>query len=210
MDITNINKGQIILSYEGTNVLLDFSGKVMVNATEMSKRYNKQPAHFLRMEQTQDFINELVKRYNLSYNGNDSSNSHYAISHSEIVKTVNGGKDRGTWMERKLALKFAGWLSPAFEVWLFEQLENLLFQEVEIHNSYFDKKRPLVQRRKELLADIKVVDSIIASTDHYKERQSLKNELRLVNDKLNALEEQNFGQTALFLDFSIEEGGQNG
>ena len=190
------SNGQIILSYEGTEILFDLSGKVMINATNISKHYNKQPAHFLRMEQTQDFINELSK--------------HYAISHSEIVKVINGGNEKGTWMERKLALKFAGWLSPAFEVWLYEQIENILFKQIETNNSYFDKKRPLIQKRKELISQIKVVDSILAGTDEYKERQNLKNELRLVNVKLNTLEEHNFGQQALFLEFQLEqEGGFN-
>lgn len=32
-------------------------------------------------------------------------------------------------MYRTLAIKFAAWLSPAFEVWIYETIENLLFSE---------------------------------------------------------------------------------
>jgi len=32
----------------------------------------------------------------------------------------------GTWMNQKLALKFAGWLSPEFELWVYDRIEELL------------------------------------------------------------------------------------
>lgn len=33
---------------------------------------------------------------------------------------------QGTWMHEKLALKFASWLSPAFELWVYDKIQELL------------------------------------------------------------------------------------
>jgi len=33
---------------------------------------------------------------------------------------------QGTWMDEKLALKFAAWLSPEFELWVYDRIQELL------------------------------------------------------------------------------------
>ncbi|MEM1121660.1 MAG: KilA-N domain-containing protein, partial [Bacteroidota bacterium] len=33
---------------------------------------------------------------------------------------------QGTWMDEKLALKFAAWLSPNFELWVYDRIQELL------------------------------------------------------------------------------------
>ena len=74
----------------------------MVNATEMAKPFGKRPQNFLQNEQTKEFISVLEKRY--------------CNSSNEIIKVLQGGQTQGTWMHQKLALKFAGWLNPEFEL----------------------------------------------------------------------------------------------
>jgi hypothetical protein len=41
---------------------------------------------------------------------------------------IQGGEPdiQGTWMDEKLALKFAAWLSPAFELWVYDKIQELL------------------------------------------------------------------------------------
>jgi hypothetical protein len=74
---------------------------VMINATHMGKAFGKKPVDFLKLEQTKSFINALeVKVKNPTF------------------KTVKGRHHAGTWMHKKLALKFAGWLNPEFELWV--------------------------------------------------------------------------------------------
>ena len=86
----------------------------MVNATQMAKSFKKLPADFLRLKQTKAFIAAFEKRY-----GN---------SHNEILRVRQAGdaKLQGTWMNEKLALKFAAWLSPDFELWVWERIYELL------------------------------------------------------------------------------------
>lgn len=104
-------------TYQNTEITFDFSKNVncMVNASEMANSFGKQPTHFLRQKQTKTYIQTLEK--------------HYANSHSEvpeIVKVKNGGNNRGTWMHRKLAIRFAQWLSPEFAIWVDDIIESIL------------------------------------------------------------------------------------
>ncbi|MFK7907015.1 MAG: KilA-N domain-containing protein [Chitinophagales bacterium] len=105
-----------VFEYNGQNISFDFGdGNRMINATEMAKGFGKLTAGFLRMKQTQDFIAILKKRYANSHNEN-------------ILRVIQGGdaKLQGTWMHEKLALKFAAWLSPEFEVWVYDRIHELL------------------------------------------------------------------------------------
>ncbi len=96
-----------------------FSGKhIRINSidhyvclTDMAKATGRKVNDFLRLDNTQDFINEL------------SSNTGYPAIELLIATAGNTGK---TWAHPQIAIKFAGWLSPAFEVlmtsWIFELL----------------------------------------------------------------------------------------
>ena len=102
-----------VFEYNGHNISFDFgNGNRMINATEMAKAFGKKPAHFLRIKQTQDFINVLIQVANLQL--------------EKIIKVIHGGNQHGTWMHEKLALKFAAWLSPEFEVWVYDKIHELL------------------------------------------------------------------------------------
>lgn len=91
-------------------VAFDYTdGELMVNATQMALPFGKKPNHFLRLTSTNDYINALEKR----------------VAKSQLVKVIYGDNG-GTWMHRKLALRFAQWLSPEFALWVDEQIEELL------------------------------------------------------------------------------------
>lgn len=96
--------------YNNSPITFSKDGEVMVNATEMAKPFGKNPTHFIRNSQTMEFMGALRNR-NLDL---------------EILKITNGGNNPGTWMHQKLALKFAGWLSPEFELWVYDRIEELL------------------------------------------------------------------------------------
>lgn len=42
------------------------------------------------------------------------------------LRIQRGGANPGTWMHQKLALKLAAWLSPEFELWVYDRIEELL------------------------------------------------------------------------------------
>lgn len=102
-----------VFEYNGKPVTFkDIDGVLMVSATEMAKAFGKRPVDFLRLPQIENFIQVLNVR--LSHNKNFA------------VKTVRGRYNAGTWMHERLALKFAAWLSPEFELWVYDHIDNLL------------------------------------------------------------------------------------
>jgi len=96
-------------------------GNVMVNATQMAKIFGKRVNDFLRNESTRNFI------YALSQNGNSRFENEFTPK-GKYVKMVKGHSNvNGTWLHRLVAIKFAAWLDPYFEVWIYETIDEILF-----------------------------------------------------------------------------------
>ena len=92
-------------------------GQSMVNATEMARPFGKRPAAFLRTDSTKAFILALEDDYRRGG------------TPKQVLRIVKGGDDKqlqGTWMDEHLALKFAGYLAPEFEVWVYKRIRELL------------------------------------------------------------------------------------
>jgi len=90
---------------------------VMVNATEMMKLFpNKRMSDFVANQNTEDFILECLRNGNSRFLG---------VEKREDLIVVN--QKFGTWMHRVLALKFAAWLNPRFEVWVWMTIDQLIF-----------------------------------------------------------------------------------
>ena len=89
---------------------------VMVNATQMAKVFGKNIAHFMGNESTKQFVNSCL----------NSRNSDYlkVFSQSDLYRS---NQKSGTFMHRILALKFAAWLNPDFEIWVYSTIDNILF-----------------------------------------------------------------------------------
>jgi hypothetical protein len=87
-----------------------------INATDMAKAYDKKPADFLRLESTKAFIEALE---------NDMSENH--ITFISVKGRHSDGRTQGTWMGELLALKFASWLNPEFELFIFKTFRSVLY-----------------------------------------------------------------------------------
>jgi hypothetical protein len=87
---------------------------VMVNATEMAKLFDKKTKYFLKTEHAKAFI-EIAKR---------------APNGAQIIE--DRGRN-GIYFDRRLALKFAAWLSPEFEFWIYSKIEEITFGNYKKH-----------------------------------------------------------------------------
>ena len=74
---------------------------------------------FLRLDSTKAYIQAYCQTADLRSENEFSPEG-------KLVKVVNGGRNNGTWMERSVALKFAAWLSPKFEVWVYKTIDEIL------------------------------------------------------------------------------------
>ena len=95
---------------------LEKNNGMMINATEMAKPFGKKVEAFMRNENTIEFVNEALKSENSRFLGIEDEND-----------LIHSRQKNGTWMHRILALKFAAWLNPTFELWVYYTIENLLF-----------------------------------------------------------------------------------
>jgi hypothetical protein len=113
--------GITIFDYEGQDISFEFAdGNQMVNATQMARPFGKPVGNFLRLKETKQYIQLLEERYSDVNIGQKR----------EVLRVVKGGDVteglQGTWMDEKLALKFASWLSPRFELWVYDRIQELL------------------------------------------------------------------------------------
>ena len=111
-DVRRFNYNDQVVTFEFVD------GQSMVNATQMAKPFPKKaPADFLRLSSTKSFVLALEEDYKKGG------------TPKEVLRIVKGGNDvelQGTWMDEHLALKFAGWLAPEFEVWVYKKIRELL------------------------------------------------------------------------------------
>lgn len=145
------------------NFLIGNDNDVMINATEMANVFDKKPVHFLRNEQTENFIKTCCTDINFhrvfGYGTKFSINEDElggAISHRQnnfgtansqlqnkilteqerrdcLFQVKSGGRNNGTWMHEILALKFAAWLDADFEFWVFFHIREITFGNYKKH-----------------------------------------------------------------------------
>ena len=105
--------------YEGHIISFEFEDhNNMINATQMAKPFGKLVGNFLKSQHAKDYILLLESRY-----------SKWNIGGSkQVLRVVKGGEPelQGTRMNEKLALKFATWLAPEFELWVYDRIYELL------------------------------------------------------------------------------------
>jgi hypothetical protein len=105
-----------IFNYQDQGVQFYISPKmVMVNATEMAKIFDADVNEFTRNDGTKKFMQECLKTENSRF---------LAIEKDEDL--IVSKQKSGTLMHRVLALKFAAWLSPAFELWVFVTIDKIV------------------------------------------------------------------------------------
>jgi hypothetical protein len=118
--------------------------ELMVNATQMAKIFGKRVDVFLKSDHANAFINALELT---PYGG-----SLTPLRRDEIIKTINGVN---TWMHRILALKFAAWLDPKFEVWVFSTIDQIILghykEQREATLEKLKAEQEVEAKRKELL-----------------------------------------------------------
>ena len=107
-----------ICVFEENNItfLLSKDNGMMINATEMAKAFGKDLFQFTKSDNVKLFIESCLKPANAGLLGLKSEED-----------LIISKQKSGTFMHRVLALKFAAWLSPDFEVWVYSTIEKLLF-----------------------------------------------------------------------------------
>ena len=143
-----------------------FTEDAWFNATEVAERFGKRPVDWLRLPETERYIDALCRK-------SEVQKSHFTLAR----KGKSSKFKQGTWFHPKLAIRFAQWLDIDFAVWCDEQIDGLLRGK----HPHYDWKR----MRHEATSSFKVMNQILAMT---RERlgktcaaHHFSNEARLIN-----------------------------
>lgn len=112
-----------VIPFSFNDQVIEFSlnpKTLKVNATQMAKVFDAKVNEFLSNQGTQNFITECLKSGNSRFLGIEKE--------SDLYESV---QQKGTWMHKVLALKFAAWLDPAFELWVYMMVEKIVFADYE-------------------------------------------------------------------------------
>lgn len=171
--MTNIQK----FNYQNQEIEFDLRDKnVMVNATEMAKAFGKDLFQFTKSDSTKSFISSCLKPANAGL---------LNIKNEEDL--IISKQKSGTFMHRILALKFAAWLDPDFELWIYHTIDELLFGSLRQRDLILRDKTLKEMRISEL--EEKINKSLIESDD-YKNLQKLKSETKALTKGLKNFDKE--------------------
>lgn len=135
---------QFIYNETKVDFLPSGNENLMVNATQMANVFGKEVTFFLRNDDTKRFIDSCLKTANSQFLG---------IKDREDL--VSGKQKSGTWMHRVLALKFAAWLDPDFELWVFHTIDKIILghfkEQKEATAAKLRAEKELEEKKQELL-----------------------------------------------------------
>ena len=139
-----------MIPYQGTQInLYSDERDDYICLTDMAKAWKgrKSILSWIRNTQTIDFLDVWEKKYNPKYDGAQMSTisklikeRNFSIKQWVDLTNARGiftkmGEFAGTYAHKDIAIKFAGWLSPEFELYLVEEIQRL--KELERQkNSY--------------------------------------------------------------------------
>lgn len=132
-----------LITYEGTQIALFSANRnEYVNLTDMAQAWKgrrKAIKSWLKNKQTLDFLRVWENRNNPKFNGaqmgtvfdmaKDSTTSlsvkYYIEQTNAIGIFTRKGSYGGTYAHKDIAIRFASWLSPEFELYLIEEIQRL-------------------------------------------------------------------------------------
>ena len=157
---------------------------VMVNATQMAKVFGKRLDLFLKSDHAKEFISVLE----FTPFGVNSE----PLKREEIIQINHR---TGTWMHRILALKFAAWLDPTFEVWVFTTMDRII-------NHYFREQRDAMIEKLSIKAKKEALrNDLIAKHPEFLEYFELEDQEKSANARRAAIVREQMKQ--LQIDFTL-------
>lgn len=139
---------------------------VMVNATEMSKIFNKRTSDYLQNTSTKAFLNTLELTLK---------------SVNSDIKLLENRGHMGYYFHRLVALDFAAWLDVKFRVWMIITMDDLIFNN-------FNKRSKILKEKTSAQLEIEKLEKELIDSETYQKIQELKKQQSSATKKLNALD----------------------
>lgn len=152
-----------------------------LNGTQMVPvQPGERPPFGGRSNQTSDDLSTHIRvdkeAQSVSERAPNGARSEY-LSDDDIIQRRGHA---GTYFHQVLALKFAGWLDPDFELWVYYRIRDMLFgnyqQHLDAHVSMQNAQRRMEQLKNELLQSpsVELVEQYFQAETDYKAYKALK------------------------------------
>ncbi|EOB3110387.1 TPA: phage antirepressor KilAC domain-containing protein [Yersinia enterocolitica] len=133
----------------GVEITTDLEGRFNLNALHKASGLgeDKSPSQWMRRSTTKALINEL------------SVNSHLA---DKVINSIKGGVTPGTFAHELLAVSYAGWISPAFQL--------------QVNQTFLDYRTGKLQSAPMALPSMKELALMVVKVEEEKELLTFKNQ----------------------------------
>lgn len=150
---------------------------VMVNATEVAKLFNRRTKDFLKTDHAKAFIEVAERALNGAHSGS---------------KLIDNRGHMGIYFNKRLALKFAAWLSPEFEYWVYSTIDEIVFGNYKKHweaHARQEEAKEKLERTKNNLFENPTKENVALYFEAEKEiKEAKKDKTKAIRSQLSLFE----------------------
>lgn len=146
----------------GIAITVDKDGRYNLNALHKASGGEKKnnPSYWLSLQGTQELILELEQQL---------SDTEISVS---VVQSIKGGLNQGTFAHELLAVSYAGWISPKFQLMVNQVF--LDYKKGELKNINIQKSTksylPEYRKAKAIELSVRALDKVFSNLPHLSEQ----------------------------------------
>jgi len=146
----------------GITITVDKDGRYNLNALHKASGGEKKnnPSYWLSLQGTQELILELEQQL---------SDTEISVS---VVQSIKGGINQGTFAHELLAVSYAGWISPKFQLMVNQVF--LDYKKGELKNINIQKSTksylPEYRKAKAIELSVRALDKVFSNLPHLSEQ----------------------------------------
>ena len=166
--MTNINTNNFNCPViAGISITTDKEGRYNLNALHKASGLggNKAPAQWLRTQTAQDLIEEVKKE-----TVQDPIVSTDVQKCTSPIITVKGGINQGTFAHELLAVSYAGWISPKFQLMVNQVFLDYKKGELKNIQKPFKSYLPEYRQAKAIELSVRALDKMFSNLPHLSEQ----------------------------------------
>lgn len=181
--MTNINTNNLNCPViAGISITTDKEGRYNLNALHKASGLggNKAPAQWLRTQTAQDLIEEVKKE-----TVQDRIVSTDVQKCTSPIITVKGGINQGTFAHELLAVSYAGWISPKFQLMVNQVFLDYKKGELKNIQKPFKSYLPEYRQARAMELSVRALDKMFSNLPHLSEQSKQVIFAKMVNSSVN-------------------------
>ena len=144
----------------GISITVDKEGRYNLNALHKASGGEKKnnPSYWLSLQGTQELILELEQQL---------SDTEISVS---VVQSIKGGINQGTFAHELLAVSYAGWISPKFQLMVNQVFLDYKKGELKNIQKPFKSYLPEYRQAKAIELSVRALDKMFSNLPHLSEQ----------------------------------------